>query len=68
LRDISITVSAAAGRLELESGIVAFDGARLAPFGGAALLVAFCGAALLFLLPFGVAFAALGDLLGVFEK
>lgn len=47
------------GRLELQSGIVAFHGAGLAPFGCAALL---------FLLPFGVALAPHGDLLGVFEK
>ena len=52
--------------LKLQAGIVAFDRPGLAPFGRAPLLVAFGGAAFLFLLPFGVAFAPLGELLGVF--
>ena len=56
-------------QLEIQAGVVACDRPGLATsFGRAPLLVAFGGAALLFLLPFGVPLAALGDLLGVFEK
>ena len=66
-RDTAVTVIVAACRLQLQAGVAAFDRPRVASFGDAALLVAFGGAALLVLLPFGVAFAPLGDLLGVFE-
>src|SRR5258708_11873329 len=47
--------------LEIQAGVVACDRPGLATsFGRAPLLVAFGGAALLFLLPFGVPLAALG--------